>query len=111
MLFILAAFFFHVFFFQFNPESPVSPQDEHYRSNPSLQDQAYCLVIVMPADKISLTKNDQVSEKIKYIKNKANELGEYKSKKMSEMVFIVIHVTKRLHDYFRQSHDMHCYKR
>ncbi|KAK7162200.1 hypothetical protein R3I94_004753 [Phoxinus phoxinus] len=60
--------------YKFNPESPASPQDEGYRSNPSLQDQTYCLVYVMPADKISLTVNNGVTEKIKYIKSKANEL-------------------------------------
>lgn len=83
-------------FFQFNPESPVSPQDEGYRSNPSLQDRTYCLVYVLPADKISLTVNnddDEVTKKIKYIKNKANELGEYKSKKMSE-IFIIFIIAK-----------------
>lgn len=87
-------------FFQFNPESPVSPQDEGYRSNPSLPDQTYCLVYVLPADKISLTvhndddnDDDEVTKKIKYIKNKANELGEYKSKKMSE-IFIIFIIAK-----------------
>ncbi|CAM4502687.1 unnamed protein product [Leuciscus chuanchicus] len=63
--------------YKFNPDSPVSPQDEGYRSHPSLQDQTYCLVYVLPADKISLTVNnddDEVIKQIKYIKNKANEL-------------------------------------
>ncbi|ROI62445.1 Interferon-induced protein 44-like [Anabarilius grahami] len=59
--------------YKFNPASPVSPQDESFRSNPSLQDQTYCLVFVMPADKISLMDKNVIT-KIKYIKNKANEL-------------------------------------
>lgn len=90
------------FFFQFNPDSPVSSQDEGYRSNPSLQAQTHCLVYVLPPDKISLTVNndddnddDEVTKKIKYIKNKANELGEYKSKKMSE-IFIIFSKVKNL---------------
>ncbi|XP_067261179.1 interferon-induced protein 44-like [Chanodichthys erythropterus] len=59
--------------YKFKPASPVSPQDESYRSNPSLQDLTYCLVFVMPADKISLM-DENVITKMKYIKNKANEL-------------------------------------
>uniref|UniRef100_A0A673KZ13 Uncharacterized protein n=1 Tax=Sinocyclocheilus rhinocerous TaxID=307959 RepID=A0A673KZ13_9TELE len=41
--------------YKFNPESPITSQDNGYRRNPSLQDQAYCLVFVIAADKISVS--------------------------------------------------------
>ncbi|XP_058626750.1 interferon-induced protein 44-like isoform X2 [Onychostoma macrolepis] len=54
--------------YKFNPESSITPEDEGYRSNPSLQDHTYCLVFVMAADKISLADDDNIYEKVKYIK-------------------------------------------
>lgn len=68
------------FFLKFNPESPITPQDNGYRSNPSLQDQTYCLVFVIAADKISMAADDNIYKKVKHIKSKADELGEYKGK-------------------------------
>lgn len=60
--------------YKFNPQSPITPQDNSYRSNPSLQDQTYCLVFVIAADKISMATDDNIFKKIKYIKSKADEL-------------------------------------
>ncbi|RXN02881.1 interferon-induced 44-like protein [Labeo rohita] len=59
--------------YKFNPSCPISSQDEGYRSNPTLQDQTYCLVFVLAGDSIS-RMNEAVIEKMKYIRNKANEL-------------------------------------
>uniref|UniRef100_A0A8C1B011 G domain-containing protein n=2 Tax=Cyprinus carpio TaxID=7962 RepID=A0A8C1B011_CYPCA len=60
--------------YKFNPESPITPQDNSYRSNPSLQDQTYCLVFVIAADKISMAADDNIYKKVKHIKSKADEL-------------------------------------
>ncbi|XP_058630129.1 interferon-induced protein 44-like isoform X2 [Onychostoma macrolepis] len=59
--------------YKFNQTCTIVPQDVGYRSDPSPQDKTYCLVYIMAADKISMM-TDNVLKKIKYIKNKANEL-------------------------------------
>ncbi|XP_016135148.1 interferon-induced protein 44-like [Sinocyclocheilus grahami] len=59
--------------YKFNPESPITSQDNGYRRNPGLQDQTYCLVFVIAADKISVAADD-IYKKVKYIKSKADEL-------------------------------------
>ncbi|XP_016360341.1 interferon-induced protein 44-like [Sinocyclocheilus anshuiensis] len=60
--------------YKFNPESPITSQNNSYRSNSSLQDQAYCLVFVIAADKISVAADDNIYKKVKNIKSKADEL-------------------------------------
>lgn len=62
---------------QFNPVSPVSVGDEGYKSDPSLQEQTFCLVYIMAADKVSIMNSD-VIKKMQSIREKATELGKYK---------------------------------
>ncbi|TRY64405.1 hypothetical protein DNTS_017100 [Danionella cerebrum] len=58
--------------YRFRANAPISPDDDQYRSVPSLQDQTFCLVYVIAADRFSL--EDAVFDKMKDIKNKACEL-------------------------------------
>ncbi|XP_057188332.1 interferon-induced protein 44-like isoform X2 [Triplophysa rosa] len=53
--------------------SPVSGEDTAYRSDPSLQDQTYCLVYIMAADNVS-RMNPDVIKKMKNIRASASEL-------------------------------------
>ncbi|XP_056586150.1 interferon-induced protein 44-like, partial [Triplophysa dalaica] len=58
---------------QFNPLSPASVGDEGYKSDPSLQEQSYCMLYIMAADKVSIM-NQGVIEKMQNIRDKATEL-------------------------------------
>lgn len=60
--------------FQFNPLSPVSPNDPGYRSNPTLEEETFCLVNIMPADKVSMM-NYNVIDKMLYIREVATSLS------------------------------------
>ncbi|MCI4393503.1 hypothetical protein PGIGA_G00158210 [Pangasianodon gigas] len=60
--------------YKFNPASPLSPNDPGYRSNPSVEDQTFCLVNVIAADKVSLMQNG-VFEKLKKIRQEATKLN------------------------------------
>ncbi|MCJ8747715.1 hypothetical protein PDJAM_G00156570 [Pangasius djambal] len=59
---------------KFNPASPLTPNDPGYRSNPSVEDQTFCLVNVIAADKVSLM-HDGVFEKLKKIRQEASNLS------------------------------------
>ncbi|KAG7315584.1 hypothetical protein KOW79_020450 [Hemibagrus wyckioides] len=59
---------------KFNPLSPVSPNDPGYRSNPSTEDQTFCLVNIIAADKVSLM-HDDVFAKLKRIREEATNLN------------------------------------
>ncbi|KAA0722595.1 Interferon-induced protein 44 [Triplophysa tibetana] len=56
-----------------NP-TPVSSGDTAYRSEPGPQDQTYCLVYIIAADKVSLMNQD-VIRKMKNIRESASGLG------------------------------------
>lgn len=73
------SFGFHSFTFQIqlNP-TPVSAGDKAYRSDPGPQDQTYCLVFIIAADKVSFM-NPDVIRKMKNIRESASELGESNS--------------------------------
>ncbi|XP_053532157.1 interferon-induced protein 44 [Ictalurus punctatus] len=58
---------------KFNPLSAVCKNDHGYRSNPTLEEQTFCLVNIIAADKISLMK-DEVIDKLKYIRQEASKL-------------------------------------
>ncbi|XP_058236002.1 uncharacterized protein LOC131346536 isoform X2 [Hemibagrus wyckioides] len=60
--------------FNFDHTSSMSEKDLGYRSNPSVEDQATCLVNIIAADKISLM-NDGVIDKLKKIREKATVQG------------------------------------
>ncbi|XP_043085117.1 interferon-induced protein 44-like [Puntigrus tetrazona] len=58
----------------FNPGKPVSSGDEHYIENPTISDQAFCLVYVLAADRIQF-ENDSVLEKMRDIRMQVRSLG------------------------------------
>ncbi|KAK2883413.1 hypothetical protein Q8A67_017050 [Cirrhinus molitorella] len=58
---------------KFNPG--VSAKKEDCRSKPSAVDQTHCLVYVIAADKVSMM-DDDVFRKMRFIRQKASELGE-----------------------------------
>ncbi|RXN38611.1 hypothetical protein ROHU_013910 [Labeo rohita] len=59
--------------YKFNPASAVSCKDDGYRSNPTIREQALCVVYVMPADKISFMQHELI-EKFKNIRQKVSDL-------------------------------------
>ncbi|XP_053333606.1 interferon-induced protein 44-like isoform X2 [Clarias gariepinus] len=60
--------------YKLNPASPVSPNDPGHRSNPALEDQTFCLVNIIAADKVSLMHNE-VIVKLKKIRQAATDLN------------------------------------
>lgn len=60
--------------YKFNPVSSASVGDFGYRSDPTSQEQTYCLVYIMAADKVSMM-NPGVIKKLQYIREKASELN------------------------------------
>ncbi|KAI4873967.1 hypothetical protein NFI96_030644, partial [Prochilodus magdalenae] len=65
----------------FQPKASISKDDEHYISNPTLNDQIHCLISVIPADKITLM-GDEVIQKMKAIRTEASDL------KIPQLVFL-----------------------
>ncbi|KAK3511095.1 hypothetical protein QTP70_030286 [Hemibagrus guttatus] len=59
---------------QFERTSSKSEKDPGYRSNPSVEDQATCLVNIIAADKISLMK-DEVIDKLRKIRQAATDMS------------------------------------
>nr|XP_055038666.1 interferon-induced protein 44-like [Misgurnus anguillicaudatus] len=59
--------------YKFNPVSSVSVGDDGYRSDPTAQEQTYCLVYIIAADKVSMMY-PEVIQKMQYIRAKASEL-------------------------------------
>ncbi|KAI7810493.1 putative interferon-induced protein 44-like [Triplophysa rosa] len=64
------------FISQFNPASAVSVDGEGYQSDPTLQEQSYCLVYVMAADKVPFMNTD-VIRKMQNVRTKASELASW----------------------------------
>ncbi|KAM9455073.1 interferon-induced protein 44-like isoform 1-T2 [Clarias gariepinus] len=60
--------------YRFNPASPLSSNAPGYRSSPSLEDQTFCLVNIMAADKISLMDSG-VFRKLQAIREAASHLN------------------------------------
>ncbi|XP_053085630.1 interferon-induced protein 44-like [Pangasianodon hypophthalmus] len=60
--------------YNFDPASSASMKDLGYRSNPSLEDQTFCLVNIMAADIVSVMKQG-VIEKMKKIREAATQLN------------------------------------
>ncbi|XP_053333677.1 interferon-induced protein 44-like isoform X2 [Clarias gariepinus] len=59
--------------YKFNPVAALSPKDHGYRSDPALEEQTFCLVNILAADKVALM-NKTVIEKMKYIRDEAKKL-------------------------------------
>ncbi|KAL7886958.1 hypothetical protein AOLI_G00046790 [Acnodon oligacanthus] len=58
----------------FNPKIPLSENSQYYLRDPSLNDQMHCLVNVIPADMISVIKDDYV-KKMKEVREEASRMG------------------------------------
>ncbi|KAM9454385.1 interferon-induced protein 44-like [Clarias gariepinus] len=59
--------------YKFNPVAALSPNDHGYRSDPALEEQTFCLVNILAADKVALM-DENVIEKLKYIREEAKKL-------------------------------------
>ncbi|XP_062866881.1 interferon-induced protein 44-like [Trichomycterus rosablanca] len=59
--------------YKFNPASPLSDKDHSYRSDPSLEQQTFCLVYVMEANTVSIM-HDEVIKRLKHIRLAAADL-------------------------------------
>ncbi|XP_056593499.1 interferon-induced protein 44-like [Triplophysa dalaica] len=55
-------------------KNPLTHEDQHYTSDPSLSDQAFCLVYVIAADTIKMT-DDKLIDKLKIIRQRISERG------------------------------------
>lgn len=58
--------------------SALSKSDHGYRSNPKLEEQTFCLVNVIAADKVSLM-NTTVIDKLQYIREEASKQSKAES--------------------------------
>ncbi|XP_051559618.1 interferon-induced protein 44-like [Myxocyprinus asiaticus] len=59
--------------YKFNPAAPISDGDKGFRSDPGVQEQTFCLVYIMAADKVS-RQNPDVIKKMANIRQRASEL-------------------------------------
>ncbi|XP_056591873.1 interferon-induced protein 44-like [Triplophysa dalaica] len=55
-------------------KNPLTHEDQHYTSDPSLSDQAFCLVYVIAADTVKMT-DDKLIDKLKVIRQRISERG------------------------------------
>ncbi|MED6261472.1 hypothetical protein ATANTOWER_005670 [Ataeniobius toweri] len=60
--------------YKFNPETPLSEDNQFYNTSPSPNDKVQVLVCVIPADKISIM-DDEVLQKIRRIRVEASKLN------------------------------------
>ncbi|KAL6485191.1 hypothetical protein MHYP_G00072360 [Metynnis hypsauchen] len=67
--------------YTFNSKHPLSEGNKHYRHNPTLNDKMHCLVNVIPADKLTLIKDDFI-ERMKAVRAVASKMG------MPQVVFL-----------------------
>ncbi|XP_057186830.1 interferon-induced protein 44-like [Triplophysa rosa] len=58
--------------YKFDKSKPLSHKDQQYTSDPSLSDQAFCLVYVLPANTVSMT-DDKLFDKLKIIRHRISE--------------------------------------
>lgn len=57
-------------------EKPLTSDDEHYNQNPSLSDQAFCLVYVIDASTVQLSEDDKIiTKKLRLIRQKISDKG------------------------------------
>ncbi|KAI4902470.1 hypothetical protein NFI96_015573, partial [Prochilodus magdalenae] len=60
--------------YEFQPKHPIIKKHTDYIKDPSLDDKIHCLISILPADKISLMK-DEVIRKMKDVRLAASKLG------------------------------------
>ncbi|KAL6488187.1 hypothetical protein MHYP_G00019280 [Metynnis hypsauchen] len=60
--------------YAFNPEIPLSENSKYYLRDPGLNDQMHCLVNIIPADTISMIKDDYI-KKMKEVREEASRMG------------------------------------
>ncbi|XP_036433808.1 interferon-induced protein 44-like [Colossoma macropomum] len=58
----------------FNPKIPLSDNNQYYLRDPGLNDKIHCLVNVIPADMISMIKDDYI-KKMKEVREEASRTG------------------------------------
>ncbi|XP_047009738.2 interferon-induced protein 44-like [Ictalurus punctatus] len=58
--------------YKFNPVTPASENDYNYRTNPKVSDQTFCLLNIIPANRVSLM-NQKLIQKMKAIREVASE--------------------------------------
>ncbi|XP_065110162.1 uncharacterized protein [Paramisgurnus dabryanus] len=72
---IVSAVFGHVKDgYKFDESKPIAQGDEHYISDPNLSDQAFCLVYIIAADKLSFT-DEKLIDKLKIIRSRISDRG------------------------------------
>ncbi|XP_051744088.1 interferon-induced protein 44-like isoform X4 [Ctenopharyngodon idella] len=60
--------------YKFNQEQALTYKDQHYTSDPTLSDQAFCLVYVIDADTVQFT-DDKLIDKLKIIRQRISDQG------------------------------------
>ncbi|XP_056586069.1 interferon-induced protein 44-like [Triplophysa dalaica] len=58
--------------YKFDESKPLSHKDQHYTDDPSLSDQAFCLVYAIPANTVNMT-DDKLIDKLKIIRHRISE--------------------------------------
>ncbi|XP_058249233.1 interferon-induced protein 44-like [Hemibagrus wyckioides] len=58
--------------YTFNPQIPLSESNHYYNKKPTLSDQMHCLVIVIPADRVSIL---DFMDKMKSVRGEASKMG------------------------------------
>ncbi|XP_043085088.1 interferon-induced protein 44-like [Puntigrus tetrazona] len=70
----ISAFFGHVKDGYKFKDVPLTSEDQHFKSDPNLSDQSFCLVYVIDASTVSFTE-DRLIDKLKIIRRKISEKG------------------------------------
>ncbi|XP_057188765.1 interferon-induced protein 44-like [Triplophysa rosa] len=60
--------------YKFDESKPLTHEDEHYTSDPSLSDQASCLVYVIDANKVCMA-DEKIRDKLKIIRQRISDKG------------------------------------
>ncbi|XP_056586057.1 interferon-induced protein 44-like [Triplophysa dalaica] len=58
--------------YKFDESKPLSHKDQHYTDDPSLSDQAFCLVYAIPANTVDMA-DDKLIDKLKIIRHRISE--------------------------------------
>ncbi|XP_048053910.1 interferon-induced protein 44-like [Megalobrama amblycephala] len=60
--------------YKFNQEQALTHKDQHYISDPTLSDQAFCLVYIIDANTVQFTY-DKLIDKLKFIRHRISDQG------------------------------------
>ncbi|KAI4882801.1 hypothetical protein NFI96_022811, partial [Prochilodus magdalenae] len=89
--------------YKFNCRSPLTEDNKYYRNNPSLQDRIHCLVIIIPADKLSMIKDGDSLKKMKMVRERMSTMGIPQVVFMMRVDLACLLTMKDLHNVYKSS--------